>query len=81
MNNVVGHASAPEVTAEMKKRVVEYWTNIHKDLGQGVAQGLGASPPNSHTLSSYGSHLRQVRAIRLLPRFPGETAPGDAKGA
>ncbi|MET8047452.1 hypothetical protein ABZU75_07595 [Streptosporangium sp. NPDC005286] len=77
MSNVVGHASAPEVTAEMKKRVVEYWTNIHKGLGQ----GLGASPPNSHTLSSYGSHLRQVRAIRLLPRFPGETAPGDAKGA
>ncbi|MDP9863560.1 MULTISPECIES: catalase [Streptosporangium] len=43
VSNVVGHASAPEVTAEMKKRVVEYWTNIHKDLGQGVAQGLGIS--------------------------------------
>ena len=41
VGNVVGHASAPEVTDEMKKRVVEYWTNIHKDLGQGVAQGLG----------------------------------------
>ncbi|WP_406319278.1 catalase [Streptosporangium sp. NBC_01639] len=41
VSNVVGHASAPEVTAEMKKRVVAYWTNIHKDLGQGVAQGLG----------------------------------------
>lgn len=41
VSNIVGHASAPEVTAEMKKRVVEYWRNIHKDLGQGVAQGLG----------------------------------------
>ncbi|GAA2880582.1 catalase [Streptosporangium fragile] len=43
VSNVVGHASAPEVTAEMKKRVVEYWTNIHKDLGQGVARGLGVT--------------------------------------
>ncbi|AWS40020.1 catalase [Streptosporangium sp. 'caverna'] len=43
VSNVVGHASAPEVTAEMKKHVVEYWTNIHKDLGQGVAQGLGVT--------------------------------------
>ncbi|GLW98349.1 hypothetical protein [Microtetraspora sp. NBRC 16547] len=36
-----GHASAPEVTSDMKKRVVDYWTDIHKDLGQGVAQSLG----------------------------------------
>ncbi|GAA3662234.1 catalase [Nonomuraea antimicrobica] len=41
VGNIVGHASAPEVTADMKKRVVEYWDNIHKDLGQGVARGLG----------------------------------------
>ncbi|PZG22946.1 catalase [Nonomuraea aridisoli] len=41
VSNIVGHASAPEVTTDMKKRVVEYWTNIHKDLGHGVAQGLG----------------------------------------
>ncbi|MFI7617769.1 catalase [Nonomuraea terrae] len=41
VSNIVGHASAPEVTSDMKKRVVEYWTNIHKDLGHGVAQGLG----------------------------------------
>ncbi|MGJ6965054.1 catalase [Streptosporangium sp. G11] len=43
VSNVVGHASAPEVTAETKKRVVEYWTNVHKDLGHGVAQGLGVA--------------------------------------
>jgi catalase len=30
---IVGHASALEVTTEMKKRVVEYRTNIRKDLG------------------------------------------------
>jgi catalase len=39
--NVVGHASAPEVTADMKVRVVEYWRNIAKDLGDRVATGLG----------------------------------------
>ncbi|MBX6383508.1 MAG: catalase [Microbispora sp.] len=43
VSNIVGHASAPEVTADMKKRVVEYWTNVHKDLGQRVAQGLGVA--------------------------------------
>ncbi|MEY9214178.1 catalase [Thermobifida halotolerans] len=41
VDNIVGHASAPEVTDDMKKRVVEYWTNIHPDLGGGVAKGLG----------------------------------------
>ncbi|GII88439.1 catalase [Sphaerisporangium siamense] len=41
VGNIVGHASAPEVTGDMKKRVVEYWTNVHKDLGHGVAAGLG----------------------------------------
>ncbi|MGW5262034.1 catalase [Microbispora sp. NPDC004025] len=43
VGNIVGHASAPEVTADMRKRVVEYWTNVHKDLGQRVAQGLGVA--------------------------------------
>ncbi len=41
VSNIVGHASAPEVTSDMKKRIVEYWTNVHPDLGSGVAQGLG----------------------------------------
>ncbi|WP_067491017.1 catalase [Actinomadura hibisca] len=39
--NITGHASAPEVTEEMKRRVVQYWRNVHKDLGDGVALGLG----------------------------------------
>jgi len=38
VSNIVTHASAPEVTGEMKKRIVEYWTNVHKDLGQAVAR-------------------------------------------
>ena len=37
------HASAPEVTGDMKKRVVEYWRNVHKDLGDRVAKGLGVN--------------------------------------
>ncbi|RAY14862.1 catalase [Actinomadura craniellae] len=41
VSNIVGHASAPEVTAEMKPRIAEYWRNIHKDLGDRVAQGIG----------------------------------------
>ncbi|MFI7028113.1 catalase [Microbispora rosea] len=43
VGNIVGHASAPEVTADMRKRVADYWTNVHKDLGQRVAQGLGVA--------------------------------------
>jgi catalase len=41
VTNIVAHASAPEVTAEMKSRVVEYWRHIHKDLGDRVAKDLG----------------------------------------
>jgi catalase len=39
--NIVGHTSKPEVTGEMKARVVEYWRNVSKDLGDDVAKGLG----------------------------------------
>jgi catalase len=41
--NIIDHASAPEVTADMKVRVVEYWRNIAKDLGDHVANGLGVN--------------------------------------
>ncbi|MCW2939050.1 MAG: Catalase [Actinomycetia bacterium] len=41
VSNIVGHASNPAVTAEMKLRVVEYWRNVAKDLGDRVASGLG----------------------------------------
>jgi catalase len=40
VSNIAGHASAAEVTAEMKLRVVEYWTNVHPDLGAGVAKQI-----------------------------------------
>jgi catalase len=40
VSNIVGHASAPEVTSDMRKKVVEYWTNVHADLGAGVAKGI-----------------------------------------
>jgi catalase len=45
VGNIAGHASASEVTAEMRTRVVEYWTNIHQDLGDRVAKALGDSGP------------------------------------
>jgi catalase len=38
--NITAHASAPEVTPDMRKRVVEYWTNVHPDLGAGVSDGI-----------------------------------------
>jgi catalase len=41
--NIVGHASRPEVTNEMKARVVEYWRNVAKELGDNVAKGLGVN--------------------------------------
>ncbi|WP_329519031.1 catalase [Spirillospora sp. NBC_01491] len=43
VGNILGHASAPEVTPEMKVRVAEYWRNIQKDLGDRVAKGLGVN--------------------------------------
>jgi catalase len=38
-SNIVGHATNA-VSAEMQKRVVEYWTNVDKDLGAAVAKGI-----------------------------------------
>jgi catalase len=38
--NIVGHAGAPEVTAETKTRVVEYWRGVHPELGAQVSKGL-----------------------------------------
>ncbi|MFI0357891.1 catalase [Actinomadura sp. 9N407] len=43
VGNILGHATAPEVSPEMKPRVVEYWRNVQKDLGDRVAQGLGVN--------------------------------------
>jgi catalase len=38
--NICAHAGAPEVTTEMKSRVVEYWRNVHPELGAQVGKGL-----------------------------------------
>jgi catalase len=38
-SNVIGHASK-DVGAEMRRRVVEYWTAVDADLGARVARGL-----------------------------------------
>jgi catalase len=40
-SNIVGHASDRDVEQDMKTRVVEYWTNVDKDLGAAVKDGLG----------------------------------------
>jgi catalase len=39
-NNIVAHASLG-VSADVQRRVVEYWTNVDRDLGARVAGGLG----------------------------------------
>jgi catalase len=38
--NIAGHAGAPEVTAETKVRVTDYWRNVHPDLGARVGKEL-----------------------------------------
>jgi catalase len=38
--NIAAHAGAPEVTADTKARVVEYWRNVHPDLGAQVGKLL-----------------------------------------
>ncbi len=40
VSNIARHAGAPEVSTEMRERVVGYWTSVHPDLGAGVSQGL-----------------------------------------
>ncbi len=39
-SNIAGHAGAPEVTSDMRARVVEYWSDVHPDLGAAVSKGL-----------------------------------------
>jgi catalase len=40
VGNIVAHAS-DNVSADVQRRVVEYWTNVDGDLGGRVADGLG----------------------------------------
>ncbi|MDX6719432.1 MAG: catalase, partial [Solirubrobacteraceae bacterium] len=43
--NILGHAGDPDVTSEMKPRIVAYWTNVDPDVGAAVARGLGQPIP------------------------------------
>ena len=45
--NILGHAGDPDVTDEMKPRIVEYWSNVDADVGAAVAQGLGIAAPGA----------------------------------
>jgi catalase len=40
VTNIALHAGAPEVTAEMRARVMGYWRNVHPDLGARVGKEL-----------------------------------------
>jgi catalase len=40
VTNIAGHAGAPEVTAETKRRVAQYWGNVHHELGARVSKEL-----------------------------------------
>jgi catalase len=40
VHNITVHAGAPEVTPQMRERVVDYWTSVHPLLGAGVSKGL-----------------------------------------
>jgi catalase len=44
--NILGHAGDPDVTDEMKPRIVAYWTNVDAEVGAAVAEGLGLASPD-----------------------------------
>jgi catalase len=39
VSNIVGHATNA-VSPAVQERVIEYWTNVHQDLGSRVAEGI-----------------------------------------
>lgn len=45
VTNIALHAGVPEVTAEMKARVTDYWRNVHPDLGARVGKELNEGRP------------------------------------
>jgi catalase len=46
-SNIIGHASN-DVSDEIQRRVVAYWTNVDLDLGARVAAGLGKTDPSGN---------------------------------
>jgi catalase len=47
--NIVGHAS-DGVSADVQRRVIDYWTNVDDELGARVAAGLGTPRPGEKAL-------------------------------
>jgi catalase len=44
--NILGHAGDPDVSDEMKPRIVAYWTEVDAEIGTAVAEGLGVAQPD-----------------------------------
>ncbi len=62
VTNIVGHAGSEEVSADMHKRVIAYWTNVYADLGAHVAAGLGHG--NGASSNGAGAQARELLASR-----------------
>ena len=52
VSNIVGHATNA-VSADVQKRVVEYWTSVDSDLGARVAQGITKEPDTTKAGDDY----------------------------
>jgi catalase len=39
-DNIIAHASNRAASTDVHRRVIEYWTNVDRDLGNTVADGL-----------------------------------------
>jgi catalase len=63
VTNIVGHASADEVTSGMKERVIAYWSNVDAELGARVAAGLGRGNGASSN-GAAGQEARELLAAR-----------------
>src|SRR5690606_30847887 len=79
VHGLVLHASAPEVSGDMKQRVVDYCRDVHKDLGDRVAKGLGVndSCPSSRGggLASGPPHPGTCPFTGHSPRAAGRPPP------
>ncbi len=51
VSNIVGHASN-DVTDEVQRRVIAYWTNVDTDLGARVAVGLSKTDGSANGASA-----------------------------
>ena len=64
VDNIVGHATTG-VSSEMQRRVVDYWTKVHTELGARVGQGIshaGGDTSNGATAANTKGTGRPVGA-------------------